>query len=159
MYKYITVFIIIMLVGISIPVYANVGNTTIAAFNQGTENVQVVNSSPFKATDKFGKIPLYFTANMGQVNYKAVFYTKTSGYTLWLTKEGMFFDTSVLPGAGKHSKVLSDTTIKRDVSQLIFIGANSDTEIVPLQETNYRVSKYPPVKPVALNYGPLKAVC
>ena len=35
----------------------------------------------------FGKIPLYFISNKGQVNQQAKFYAKTSRYTLWLTKE------------------------------------------------------------------------
>jgi hypothetical protein len=41
----------------------------------------------------FGKIPLYFIHNKGQVNKKAAFYAKTSRYTLWLTKEGLVFDS------------------------------------------------------------------
>jgi hypothetical protein len=42
----------------------------------------------------FGKIPLYFVANQGQVNEKALFYAKASRYTLWLTKEGLVFDSA-----------------------------------------------------------------
>jgi hypothetical protein len=42
----------------------------------------------------FGKIPLYFAANQGQVNEKAFFYAKASRYTLWLTKEGLGFDST-----------------------------------------------------------------
>ena len=34
----------------------------------------------------FAKMPLYFIANEGQVDERAKFYAKTSGYTLWLTK-------------------------------------------------------------------------
>ena len=41
----------------------------------------------------FGKIPLYFIANHGQVKGKAKFYAKASRYTLWLTKQGLVFDS------------------------------------------------------------------
>ena len=42
----------------------------------------------------FGKIPLYFIFNNGQVNEKAKFYAKASRYTLWLTERGLVFDSS-----------------------------------------------------------------
>ena len=42
----------------------------------------------------FGKFPLYFITNKGQVNEKAKFYAKASRYTLWLTKEGLVFDST-----------------------------------------------------------------
>jgi hypothetical protein len=42
----------------------------------------------------FGKIPLYFIFNKGQVNAKAKFYAKASRYTLWLTKKGLVFDST-----------------------------------------------------------------
>jgi hypothetical protein len=41
----------------------------------------------------FGKVPLYFIPNKGQVNEKAKFYAKTSRYTLWMTREGLVFDS------------------------------------------------------------------
>jgi hypothetical protein len=41
----------------------------------------------------FSKVPLYFIPNKGQVNEKAKFYAKTSRYTLWMTKEGLIFDS------------------------------------------------------------------
>jgi len=41
----------------------------------------------------FGKFPLYFIFNKGQVNKNAKFYAKASRYTLWLTKEGLVFDS------------------------------------------------------------------
>ena len=49
-------------------------------------------SKSLKISPDYGKIPLYFIPNEGQVNEKALFYAKTSKYTLWLTKEGLVFD-------------------------------------------------------------------
>jgi hypothetical protein len=40
-----------------------------------------------------GDSHLYFIPNQGQVNNKAIFYAKTTKYILWLTKEGLVFDS------------------------------------------------------------------
>ncbi|MCK5058837.1 MAG: hypothetical protein KAT34_19475, partial [Candidatus Aminicenantes bacterium] len=41
----------------------------------------------------YGNTPLYFIPNKGQVAEKALFYAKTPGYTLWLKKKGLVFDS------------------------------------------------------------------
>lgn len=55
-----------------------------------------------------GAIPLYFIPNRGQVHKEALFYARTSAYTLWLTKEGLAFDTARLAflNADKNPKLL-----------------------------------------------------
>ncbi|MCP4577821.1 MAG: hypothetical protein GY846_16230, partial [Deltaproteobacteria bacterium] len=40
----------------------------------------------------YGKLPLYFIENKGQLNPKVRFYVKTSGRTLYFTNEGIIFD-------------------------------------------------------------------
>jgi len=40
----------------------------------------------------YGKLPLYFIENKGQVDPRVRFYVKTSGQTLYLTDEGIIFD-------------------------------------------------------------------
>ena len=45
---------------------------------------------------EYGKLPLTFLPNKGQVDRRVKFYTRTPGYTLWLIKEGLVFD-SVYP--------------------------------------------------------------
>jgi hypothetical protein len=57
-------------------------------------NPQDINSRGIvKPNLNFGKFPLYFIFNKGQVNKKGKFYAKASRYTLWLTKEGLVFDS------------------------------------------------------------------
>ena len=102
----------------------------------------VENGGKLKLDVNFGNIPLYFIHNKGQVNKKAAFYTKTSRYTLWITKEGLVFDsmkkekievkvketkTPQSPYSTKPSKY------HRDVSKLMFIGANKNPEMVPTE--------------------------
>jgi len=40
-------------------------------------------SKSLKVSPDYGKIPLYFIPNEGQVHDKALFYAKASRYTLW----------------------------------------------------------------------------
>ncbi|MCP5104738.1 MAG: hypothetical protein GY950_15240 [bacterium] len=76
----------------------------------------------------FGKVPLYFIPNKGQVNEKARFYAKTARYTLWMTTEGLVFSS--------HSAGL------RDVSRLLFRGANKNPGMEPVDVTPHTVNYY-----------------
>lgn len=73
-----------------------------------------------------GKIPLYFIPNKGQVNPEAVFFARTSRYTLWLTRKGMVFD--------------SQRESLRDVSRLVFLGTEKNPELDSLEETTHRAN-------------------
>lgn len=76
-------------------------------------------------------IPLYFIPNQGQVHQNVQFYARTSGYTLWLTKQGLIFDSvRKVEGSG------------RDVSRLVFPGAHKDPALVPLEITGHRVNYF-----------------
>ena len=81
---------------------------------------------------RFGRLPLYFIPNRGQVNEPAKFYAKTSGYTLWLTKEGLVFD-SIQEIKGRRPG-------ERDVSRLVFPGANPEPEMAPVDVTQHKVN-------------------
>jgi hypothetical protein len=101
----------------------------------------------------FGKFPLYFIANNGQVNEKAIFYAKASRYTLWLTQDGLIFDS--VRGQDSESKIQEkDREIRkhkspkppknyeRDVSRLLFLNANKDLEIVSIEEAKLKVNYF-----------------
>jgi hypothetical protein len=115
----------------------------------------------------FGKIPLYFIFNKGQVNEKAKFYAKASCYTLWLTKEGLVFDSTKKvedgkthpappghPSQGRHTPPFGHPSqegnyenphspeLERDVSRLIFLDANKNPDMVPIEETQLRVNYF-----------------
>jgi hypothetical protein len=124
--------------------------------NQGNLSTS---SASVKVDVNFGKIPLYFITNKGQVNKKARFYAKASRYTLWLTKEGLVFDSvkkthPAPPGhpsqerhtpsalRGHPSQEGNNGEIHRDVSRLIFLNANKNAEMVPVEETKLRVNYF-----------------
>jgi len=89
-------FILLLIVFIGIwLISASVGkvqNVKKQAFNVTSKAAQAMSS--VRPDLNFGKIPLYFITNKGQVNKKATFYAKASRYTLWLTKEGLVFDSA-----------------------------------------------------------------
>ncbi|NIM16941.1 MAG: hypothetical protein GTO45_33655 [Candidatus Aminicenantes bacterium] len=85
----------------------------------------------------YGKISLYFIANKGQVNPQAQFYTKTSLYTLWMTKKGLIFDSPHSPYSPYSTK-----PYLRDVSRLIFLNADKNPVMVPVDITGHRVNYF-----------------
>jgi len=108
------------------------------------KNANIVNLDP-----DFGKIPLYFISNEGQVDEKALFYAKASRYTLWLTQEGLVFDstrrinkdsTESIRQNPRDKNDLEDIKYERDVSRLVFVNANRSPEVVPADDTEHRVN-------------------
>jgi hypothetical protein len=104
-----------------------------------------------KIAADYGKIPLYFIPNEGQVNEQALFYAKTSRYTLWLTKQGLVFDSVIRrQKKGRERQEIphqqriepKDFTHERDVSRLIFLDAQKNAEIVPVSQTEHRVNYF-----------------
>jgi hypothetical protein len=97
----------------------------------------------------FGNIPLYFIPNKGQVNERAKFYAKTSRYTLWMTKQGLVFDSVKAHSTERRAQskrlktsIPQSSKIERDVSRLLFRNANKNPEIVPLELTEYKVNYF-----------------
>ena len=118
---------------------------------------------------EFGKIPLYFVSNQGQVNKQAKFYAKAARCTLWMTKEGLVFDSfkkveaEVEEGTGRHtppfghpsqegnnrihhSPNLTYSThspkMERDVSRLVFLDANRNPEISAIEPAKLKVNYF-----------------
>ena len=79
-------------------------------------------STYIKRDISFGKVPLYFIPNKGQVDAKVRFYARTSTYTMWILKEGLLF----------HSVVNGKNKGKLDISWLNFLHSNSNLRITPV---------------------------
>jgi hypothetical protein len=86
-------------------------------------------SAVMKLESNFGNIPLYFIPNRGQVGEEALFYAKASRYTLWLTKEGLVFDST-------------NEKYERDVSRLQFLNSNKNNEVLACELSEYRASYF-----------------
>ncbi|MDD8025525.1 MAG: SBBP repeat-containing protein [Acidobacteriota bacterium] len=109
------------------------------------------NGNPSGLKIDCGSIPLYFTANKGQVDGKALFYAKASRYTLWLTEEGLVFDSFKFerpeaPAAGKGPSLRQEMgksrKYERDVSRLVFLNASKHPEIVSVDGTALKVNYF-----------------
>jgi hypothetical protein len=153
------VFVGIWLISAS---FGKVQNVKKQDFSVKSKSAQAMSS--VRPDLNFGKIPLYFIINKGQVNKKATFYAKASRYTLWMTKEGLVFDSFRRTENPKYKyrnpKQIKNpnfqnskqkqipvgnsplTTHQRDVSRLSFIGSNKNPEIVPIAETQLRVNYF-----------------
>ncbi len=94
-----------------------------------------LSSSTFNIDTNFGKIPLYFIPNRGQVNPEARFYAKTRKYTLWMTAKGLVFDRYLGCGADK-------APLHREVSRLNFLKANKRPGMIPVDKTGHVVSYF-----------------
>jgi len=104
-----------------------------------------------KISSDYGKIPLYFIRNEGQVSEKALFYAKASRYTLWITKEGLVFDsTRKIEEKGRKNQIMNirdgmhpeDSKYDREVSKLQFLNPSKNIEIVPVDVTERRVNYF-----------------
>jgi endonuclease/exonuclease/phosphatase family metal-dependent hydrolase len=143
-------FLFVLLIVLSIQ-----GSTGLEQENQIQPNQRQLKSEELSQNlslnPNFGKIPLYFISNEGQVDERALFYAKASRYTLWLTKEGLVFDsTRRTKKESTNSNRLSPEDINnhedykydRDVSRLIFINANTKPDVVPLNDTEHKVNYF-----------------
>jgi hypothetical protein len=100
-----------------------------------------------KIQPNYGKIPLYFIPNKGQTDARALFYARTSSYTLWITKGGLVFDSTRREKGrsrnienGGEEQNLGPEKYERDVSRLLFLKANKEPEIAALEPTEHRAN-------------------
>ncbi|MGB3863582.1 MAG: SBBP repeat-containing protein [Candidatus Aminicenantaceae bacterium] len=93
-----------------------------------SQDIQTQRIQNLEEAISFGEIPLYFIPNAGQVDKRALFYSRTKEYTLWCTHTGLVFDS--MAGNGL-----------RTVSTLHFMGAQR-AEVVPKNMADYTVSYF-----------------
>lgn len=143
-----TIFIISMV----LTIYAQPAKN----IKSGNKNNLSQQLSKMGVNPNYGNLPLYFIPNKGQVHNDAIFYAVTTKYKLWITREGLVFDSSKREPKDKalhaskgeiistlHKRDdLREYKFVRDVSQLIFINANKEPEIVPVDMSQHRVNYF-----------------
>lgn len=145
--KRLIVLSLVVLVGIVV-ISASIPGTKMQGFTYSPAAVKkpdVKSSVLVKREPGFGDIPLYFIPNKGQVDEKARFYTRTSRYTLWMTKEGLVFDSIRKAKVEERSTHLLTHSpyspkIERDVSRLVFPDSNRDPGMIPVEVTQHKVN-------------------
>jgi len=109
-------------------------------------------SKTLKIDLNYGKIALYFIPNIGQVDEEALFFTKASKYTIWITNDGLVFDStkrinknekldSVIPNPYEINNP-EDFAYERDVSRLIFFNSNKNIEVIPVNRKEHKVNYF-----------------
>ncbi|MCP4216902.1 MAG: hypothetical protein GY765_19785 [bacterium] len=150
-------FIVMILVGL-VCVFASVSNQKLVDIKEISQQAPAKKTpvafghNAVKPDIDFGKIPLYFITNKGQVDAQAKFYARASRYTLWLTKSGLVFDGSRPLNKGKQGLGSSKEKLmpglhdvgefERDVSRLVFQGASRNPEMVSLEESTLKVNYF-----------------
>jgi len=115
-------------------------------------------SKPDSATrarieENFGKLPLYFIENRGQMDSRVTYYVKGRDKTLFFTSQGVTFllrgkgESSSFPGAVISRASYSPDTSKLDRSlrwaiRLEFLGANVDVKPARIDRTKAVVSYF-----------------
>jgi len=91
----------------------------------GESSADTTDLSPTESSvlEAYGKLPLLFIENQGQVDEAVRYYVKASGQTVYFTQENIVFDLIRSDGAE------ADDTADRLVFSLEFLGANSQPVI------------------------------
>lgn len=133
--------------------YAAINNTEVIAANENLSSnspvQEVPESQKAQVQETYGKLPLYFTKNDGQMDKRVQFYEKGSGHSTFFTREGVYMsflgETPRLSGeepkvgwatpTATKSKVLSSDqkstkpTPQSETIKLIPLNANKTPEI------------------------------
>src|SRR3990167_6741722 len=120
--------------------------------------------------ESYGKLPLYFIQNDGQVDEKVKFYEKGSGHATYFTKEGVYITLVRGEKSDDRSKKLEDTSavvvkdeapkqslnpssippfekggqggISSELVKLTFINANPNPEIIAVDQQEGKVNYF-----------------
>ena len=101
-----------------------------------------------KILESYGKLPLYFIENRGQLDHKVRFYVKTSGQTLYFTDEGIVFDlfrgeSGALKSAkkdGEKRESSDKNKTERLVFALAFDNARKGISIAGLEKQGAKIN-------------------
>lgn len=136
---------------------ASTGGATGPQNAQKTDSIPF-NSPPLKVDTNFGRMPLYFIPNKGQMDEHVAYYVQGKDKTLYFTSEGIIFDLAE-PSEENENSTTSNRKIKespvprkparktayaagRWVVKLEFVGANEHVKAIGEAETEAVVSYF-----------------
>jgi hypothetical protein len=116
-----------------------------------SESIQSLSASSMKAEADFGRMPLYFIANRGQMDDRVAYYIQGKDKTLFFTSEGVTF-VLTKPEPLKKGRETSNTrnlplckegqASERYVVKLDFVSARSDVRPVGEEKTEAVISYF-----------------
>ena len=107
-----------------------------------------------KIHESYGKLPLYFITNEGQVDKKVKFYEKGGGHTTFFTEEGVYLSLNKTQkseaknqdsenngqGTETSNSSLKDSTATTENIKLSFLNANKEPKIIAERQQEGRVN-------------------
>jgi len=123
---------------IFVPLTSLAADSAMAPTTQIHENTKITAVQKAKINHAYGKIPLYFVENNGQVNKKVSFYERGDGHATFFTAKGVTLALT------KRESLAVKTSFKKDISglkakesakhtteavTLSFVGANAKAKI------------------------------
>ncbi|OHB69328.1 MAG: hypothetical protein A2W23_03740 [Planctomycetes bacterium RBG_16_43_13] len=90
----------------------------------GKEITDTDNVTSTRVNEDYGKLPLSFIRNDGQIDKRVMFYEKGSGHATFFSKEGV------------------SISLKNDLVKLTFLNANKSPEIVALNQQSGKVNYF-----------------
>ncbi len=82
--------------------------------------------------EAYGKLPLYFIKNNGQMDKKVKFYTRNGGHTIFFTEGGIYFSliqTQKLQESSGDTETSKTSAVKSEILKLSFFNAKKESRI------------------------------
>ncbi len=126
------VFLLLLQVLLFLPLTAFAGDGGKAPFLQNHKAIEVTEAQKAGMIKAYGRVPLYFIENKGQVDGHVSFYEKGAGHTAFFTEKGVVL--SLTRRDGKTGKVAKNNVrevlkVTGEALSLSFVGANKGVKI------------------------------
>ncbi|MBI5181592.1 MAG: hypothetical protein HZA06_01615 [Nitrospirae bacterium] len=127
---------------------------TVDIQKEAFEGKELDKAAKAKIEESYGKLPLYFIANEGQVDKKVKFYEKGSGHATYFTQEGVYLSLtkervkesgshSVREIKGKTSQPLNTVELPQsEFIKLSFFDANKEPKIIAEKQQEGKVNYF-----------------
>lgn len=135
--------------------YDNVENTISFEKTRASSvpiNQSVNETKKTRIAESYGKLPLYFIKNDGQIDSRVKYYEKGSGHTTFFTEEGVYLSLTKNAEGSKtvHSKSTGKEGLKTshpepvraELVKLTFAGANRNPEVIANGQQEGRVNYF-----------------
>src|SRR3989338_8126602 len=122
------------------------GLTSVAAAPPSAQAKEPFAKEKVKLSEDYGKLPLYFIKNTGQLDKKVRFYEKGSGHSTFFTKDGVYLSLTG-PSSEERPVVSRDAktpnpALTSEVIRLSLIGSSKTPRITALDEQAGRVNYF-----------------
>ena len=118
----------------------------VAAEGWGAATAELQRPETARIQEAYGKLPLYFIENKGQVDSRVAFYVQGADTTLYFTREGVTFGLTGEEGCGGGScfakGLAGPQPIGRWAVKLDFIGATSKATVKGEAATSAKISYF-----------------